>query len=237
MPPLSDIKRNSKIMGLDMVPMGKPKPGKESEFKKLYLELIDFKEPKLSWLDKLKGKRGIAKEELLQQWFDIQIPAFETLGAPMVGRDEKANEWAKNQYENSDKNISETEYLKKLEGHYVVDLAEDSDGIVNYISTIYDSNVFRGQFLEGCIQVIGEDLISEAWETKFAEDALDYAHRLILAADSIAVANNMEYLKDQREVPEEFDEFGIKTQLHVVYSLARWLIYYGERGHGYEADF
>lgn len=220
-----------------MIPMGKPMPGREADFKRIFLELINFKEPKVSWLDKFKGKKVDAKAVLYQQWLDLQVSSFESLGAPMVGRDKSADFWAAQKYEEGEKKISVEDFSKELDGHYVLDLIDDCDGIAKYISNSYDRNVFRGEFMRDCFALIGEELASEAWETKFAEDALDYGNRLMVTADAIAIENRMEYLKVQRELPETFDEESIESQLHIIYSLARWLIFYGQRGHGYEADF
>lgn len=220
-----------------MIPMGKPMPGREADFKRIFLELINFKEPKVSWLDKFKGKKVDVKAVLYQQWLDLQVSSFESLGAPMVGRDKSADLWAAQKYEESEKKISVEDFRKELDGHYVLDLIDDCDGIAKYISNSYDRNVFRGEFMRDCFALIGEELAGEAWETKFAEDALDYGNRLMATADAIASENRMEYLKVQREFPETFDEESIESQLHIIYSLARWLIFYGQRGHGYEADF
>lgn len=44
------------------------------------------------------------------------------------------------------------------------------------------------------------------------------------------------HLKSQRISPET-DEDSIESKLHIVYSLAKWLTFYGRNGHGYEADF
>lgn len=99
-----------------------------------------------------------------------------------------------------------------------------------------DRNVFRGEFMQDCIDLIGEDLVNEAWYTKLAGDALDYGNRLMSAADKISKDNKLQYLKEQR-MPPETDENSIESKLHIVYSLARWLIFYGKNGHGYEAYF
>jgi hypothetical protein len=79
-------------------------------------------------------------------------------------------------------------------------------------------------------------LVNEAWDTKLAEATLDYGQRLMTVADRIANENNLQFLKDQR-LPPEKDEGSIESKLHIVYSLAKWLIFYGKNGHGYEADF
>lgn len=99
-----------------------------------------------------------------------------------------------------------------------------------------DENVFRGQFLADCVDIIGEDLVNEAWGTKLADDTLDYGNRLMSVADKLAKEKNLEYLKAQR-LPPDTDEGSIESKLHIVFSLAKWLIFYGKNGHGYEADF
>lgn len=87
-----------------------------------------------------------------------------------------------------------------------------------------------------CQELIGEDLLNEAWSNHLAEEAVDYAQRLIATVAPAARQHGLEYLKDQYEAPEAEPE-SLESQLHIVYSLARWLMFYGSRGHGYEADF
>ena len=192
--------------------------------------------PKPSMLEKLLGKKGPTKEELIEEWFANLIPTYETIKAPRGGRDKEADAWVKEQYEESDKKVSLQDFVKEYQGYYVIDLAKEADGVPVYRAFGQDENVFRGQFLNDCVDLIGEDLVHEAWETKLADDALDYGNRLMQAADKIAVEKNLQYLKEQR-MPPEGDEKTIESKLHIVYSLARWLIFYGKNGHGYEADF
>ena len=35
----------------------------------------------------------------------------------------------------------------------------------------------------------------------------------------------------------DIDESSMEWQLHIVFSLAKWLIFWGSNGHGYHADF
>jgi hypothetical protein len=223
-------------MGLDMRPMGKPKPG----FEKRYLEIFEMvsqdKIPQPSFLDKLKGKKLPTKEELLEEWLANQIQTYETIKAPRVGRDKEADEWIKKKYLETDKSVSESEFIKQHDGFYVIELAKETDGVPVYIALQQDENVFRGQFMQDCVDLIGEDLVNEAWETKLADATLDYGQRLMTAADRIANEKNLQFLKDQR-LPPDTDEDSIESKLHIVYSLAKWLIFYGKNGHGYEADF
>jgi len=223
-------------MGLDMRPMGKPKSGFEKRFVEIYEMVSKDKIPQPTLFEKLKGKKMPTKDELLQEWFANQITTYETIKAPRVGTDKEADEWLKTRYNQLEQKPSWEEFLKDHQGFYVIELAKEQDGVPVYISLQQDENVFRGQFLNDCISLIGKDLVHEAWNTKLADEALDYGNRLMAVADKIAKENKLEYLKDQRTPPDR-EEKSIESNLHIVFSLAKWLIFYGRNGHGYEADF
>lgn len=219
-----------------MRPMGKPKPG----FEKRYLEIFEMvsqdKIPKPTFLDKLKGKKLPTREELIEEWLTNQIQTYETIKAPRVGREKVADEWIKKKYSETDKSVSESEFIIQHQGFFVIELAKEEDGVPVYISLEQDENVFRGQFIKDCVDLIGEDLVIEAWETKLADATLNYGKRLMIEADRIAEENSLQFLKDQR-LPPDTCEDNIESKLHIIYSLAKWLIFYGKNGHGYEADF
>ena len=219
-----------------MRPMGKPKQGFEKRYLEIYEMISQNKIPQPTFLDKLRGKKHLTKAELLQEWFANQIQTYETIKAPRVGRDKEADDWIKNKYNELEQKPPLDTFLKEHEGYYVIDLAKEQDGVPVYISLGQDENVFRGQFLQDCVDIIGEDLVNEAWGTKLAKETLDYGNRLMAIADRIAKENNLEYLKTQR-LPPDNDEDSIESKLHIVYSLAIWLIFYGKNGHGYEADY
>ena len=213
-------------MGLDMRPLSKPKAGKEQRFYELY-SLIPS-----------ENLSPDQREQLLEEWFALGIPSYETIKAPQVGRDAQADAWLRGQYDaddNPDKPPFDEVY-QDYQGYYVIELAPEQDSVPVYRAFGQDENVFRGQFLADCQELIGEDLFNEAWSNHLAEEAVDYAHRLIAAVTPAAQQHGLEYLKDQYEPPEAEPE-SLESQLHIVYSLARWLIFYGSRGHGYEADF
>ncbi len=225
-------------MGLDMRPTGKSKPGFEERYKELS-EIIQRKEKRgLSLADKLNARKKLSKEELFLalEWFRIQIKSYETIQAPRVGRDKEADNWLRQKYLETDKQLSETEFLRIHDGYYVIELAKEKDGLPVYHSLKGDANVFSGEFLKVCADLIGQDLVREARETKIATEALDYGRRLMKIADKIAREKKLLYLKDQREQPETNSE-ALESKLHIVFSLARWLIFYGERGHGVEVEF
>jgi hypothetical protein len=184
-------------MGLDWRPMGKPKTGFEERFKQIFLILTDIEKQEISFLDKLKGKKLKSKDELLAEWFEISDKTYETIKAPRVGRDKVADDWIKEKYQETDKSISEEKFIKEYEDYYVIELAEELDGVPVYIAMGQDENVFRGQFLKDCEDLIGEDLLNEGWGTKFADETLEYGKQLMTIADKVASENNLLYLKEQ----------------------------------------
>jgi alpha-L-fucosidase len=223
-------------MGLDWRPMGKPKAGFERRFKQIFLILTDKEKQEIGFLDKLKGKKVKSKDELLAEWFEISDKTYETIKAPRVGRDKIANDWINERYQETDKSISREEFIEEYEGYYVIELAEELDGVPVYIAMGQDENVFRGQFLKDCEDLIGEDLLDEGWRTKFADETLEYGKQLMTIADKVANKNNMLYLKEQR-LPPDTDEESLESKIHILYAAAKWLIFYGKNGHGFEADF
>jgi len=223
-------------MGLDMRPMGKPKSGKERRFLEIYEMVSTDKIPKPSFIGKLKGEKSPTKEELLDEWYAIQIPTYETLKSPRVGSDLEADNWIKQKYDEMEEKPPLEEFLESYKGYYVIELSKELDGVPMYMAMGQDENVFRGQFLRDCSGIISEDLISEAWETKMATETLDYGNRLLTATEELAKQHGLETLKEVR-IPPDVDEDRIESKLHILYSLSKWLIFYGKNGHGYEADF
>jgi hypothetical protein len=55
-------------------------------------------------------------------------------------------------------------------------------------------------------------------------------------ADKLAAENNLQYLKERRSPPEQGDN-ALPNQIHILYAAAKWLIFYGKNGHGFEADY
>jgi len=174
-------------MGLDMRPLSKPKAGKEQRFYELY-SLIPS-----------ENLSPDQREQLLEEWFALGIPSYETIKAPQVGRDAQADAWLREQYDaddNPDKPPFDEVY-QDYQGYYVIELAPEQDSVPVYRAFGQDANVFRGQFLADCQDLISEDLLNEAWSNHLAEEAVDYAQRLLAAVTPIAQQHGLEYQKDQ----------------------------------------
>ena len=177
-------------MGLDMRPLSKPKAGKEQRFYELY-SLIPS-----------ENLSPDQREQLLEEWFALGIPSYETIKAPQVGRDAQADAWLREQYDaddNPDKPPFDEVY-QDYQGYYVIELALEQDSVPVYRAFGQDENVFRGQFLADCQELIGEDLLNEAWSNHLAEEAVDYAHRLIAAVTPTAQQHGLEYQKPNQKV-------------------------------------
>lgn len=226
---------NQLLMGLDWRPLPKPKPGFEKRYIEIFNTLTGKEKPTISIWDRIKGKQPIRKEQLLREWRENSILSYETIHAPMVGRDKIADDWALEKYEESDKSLSKEDFLTEYKGYYVIELSPDLDAVPMYMSMAQDRNVFRAQFLNDCSHLLGPDLLNQAWGSKLAAESLEYGREIMAIADFEATKNNLLYLKEQRTPPDDVET--IESNIHILYSAAKWLIYYSERGHGYEADF
>lgn len=128
-------------MGLDWNPGNKPKPGFETEYAQLARAIGAATEAD--------------QESMREKFFAISISAYETLQAPRVGFDARADEWARARYrDNPTAAMSPEEFAAKLRGFYVVDLVPECDGIPPYSNGSTGGDVepfsFRGQFLSDC---------------------------------------------------------------------------------------
>jgi len=214
-------------MGLDLTVEGSAKPGHEDEWRRLLAR--SFAEEDLS-------------ETEIERFREISTPGYERIGAPRVGYDNAANEWIlKTRQPKSPEEVAIV--LKEFEGHYAVRLVE-CDGVSKYSNGgLYDGadeTSFRGAFLNDCKDVLSRNLLNQAWDHKFSEDAVAYGKALIAAADAAenagsprrrpSLLSRLGFAKDQDPVP-------ISEQLEIVRSAGRWFVFWGERGHAIRAWF
>jgi hypothetical protein len=214
-------------MGLDLVVEGCAKPGLEQEWRRLL-------------------KRSFSDQELspteTQRFQDISIPGHERIGAPRVGRDTAANEWIlKARQAKTPEEIAAV--LKEFEGYYVVRLVQ-CDGVPKYSNGgAYegaDETSFRGAFLNDCQDILSKNLLNEAWNHKFPEEAVAYGKALLDAADAAeggtivpkkrTILSRLGLAKDPKTV-------ALAEQLDIVRAAGRWFIFWGQRGHAVRAWF
>lgn len=229
-------------MGLDWLAGNKAKPGFESRFRELLT-------------------RAVAGEDFdhatLAEWNAIGTPAHETVGAPRVGIDEAATSWFLERLRNGrgkpglmsrlfglfqrsgTLTVEERKALQQAHGYYVLQLAPPCDGLPYYTNAPLNRELeltsFRGKFLELCQDVLGEELLTSAWERKLPEDLTAYGRTLMARAAEFGERHGCRVVCDQIVAPEE--EEGPVFQTHVVASAARWCIYWGDRGHWLDVWF
>jgi hypothetical protein len=225
-------------MGLDWNPGNRAKPGFEVEFADMVRRLI-------------ADPNGASSAALLARYRDISITAFETLGAPVVGRDPEADAWARQWRIDLQTEESEEEFLTSMAGFAVLDLVPASDGLPRYSNGspggYVEAYSFRAQFLKDSAEELG-DLLGEAYESKLPDEFLEYGRRLLATAENLAHRHGLDPLT--LTVPDEiptFDEFAagkrapdtvsVEHRIDVIHSAGRWCVFWAERGHILDAYY
>jgi hypothetical protein len=226
-------------MGLDWNPLGRPKPGHEAEFERLFKRIAELPTD-VSWLGRVFRRLvGAADPEAIRKrWFEIQTTAFETLEAPKVGKSADATAWALERYrEQKEPKRTEQEFLKEMDGFYVVTLAPPCDGIPVYSNGEFgyvERFSFRGQFLIDCKDIIGEALLEKCYVSCLAPGLAALGHELRAWALSYAGQQGVLQVEHLRS-PDGFEENSPESKAHILFSAARWCEYWSSRGHGLEA--
>jgi hypothetical protein len=230
-------------MGLDWVPIRKPKAGHEQEFRVAIGFLSSEEDP--TGDDPLVVRvREMSVEARQELYESVSISPYETLGAPMVGRDAAADDFVRKQYEERSRDadfIAENptleRFLEDMKGYYAAELMMPHPGVPHYQTTVGEHIDFRAKFLDDVQDFIGP-LHEESFDSKLeCADALDYADRLLAKADELADEYGGKKLRKEWSLPF-FSRFSAKKmQVHILYSAVNWIQFWAERGHGYRADF
>lgn len=103
-----------------------------------------------------------------------------------------------------------------------------------------DETSFRGSFLNDCEDVLSKELLENAWNHKFPEEAVEYGNALLAAVDAAERGN-----KPGKRV-SLFSRLGLRSkrepvpfadQLDIVRSAGSWYVFWGQRGHAIRAWF
>jgi hypothetical protein len=226
-------------MGLDWNPLGKPKPGHEAEFERLFYQLVDLPRRDGTTDNVFNLLTPENRETIEARWYEIQISPFETVQAPRVGFDPHADAWARQKYaEQEAPDKSEAEFLAGLQGYYVVALAPPCDGLPLYSNGplgYVELFSFRAQFLTDCSDIIAEELLTQCWGSCLAPDLAALGAELREAAIAFARPRGLLHLEKVYDL--DADEGTPESQAHILFSAAKWAAYWSSRGHGMDAYF
>ena len=217
-------------MELEWNPLGKPIPGSEAEFVRLFKLMRSLRtfQPEL-----------IDRAALDRRWNAIQITPYETLQAPRVGADAAADQWASWRYGDwSNPTQTEVEFLREMQGFYVLQLVPPCDGLPAYsnggrgAAEIFS---FRAQLLCDCEEIIGFATLAQCYRSCLAP-ALES-----LGDDLRAMATQY---ADRKKVTQTGSVSGpdleigrAAEKLRIVISAAKWCKYWSTRGHGLAAHW
>jgi hypothetical protein len=202
-------------MGLDLMPLAKPKPGHEAEWR----GLVEMQ---------MRGEK--ASEAALARHAEITIAPYAAIGAPRVGFDKAADAWmVKARGAKTAGEIAAC--LKEFHGHYVLRLL-GPPAIPQYSNGgMYagvDETCFRGEFLRRCEALLGAELLSRAWESLWPEEAVAYGEALLRVAGPQSVGPAPKSSMWQRFMGggDEPDE-----RIDIIRAAGEWYVFWGARGH------
>ena len=237
-------------MGLDMNVAAKPREGFEEEFNLLWVQywtasgaMPDPELQKKSFLGRLLHRAPqVDTEQIAARIGEISVPAYASIGAPVVGVDEAASLWVRQQFEAGHLAFPTLEAaLSEMQGYHSVEALPPGDAFPLYSNGgLYegaDRTSFRGQFLEDCVPVIGKPLLKQAWNPMLAHEFRDWGSEMQQAAARFASSEGVtEILSPDSALPQE-DATEAERMAHIVGSAARWALWWSQRGHGMEPFF
>lgn len=219
-------------MGLDWNPINKPKQGEEKKFEEIYHVISNNKQPDTNILGNITDR-----DTLLNLFFTISTSHYETLDAPRVGSNKEATDWMKDKFElRIDKTQTLDQFIETQHGFYVLDLVPPHDGIPTYMAMHAEAHIFRAQFLEGCEDVIGAENLEQAYQPMLAKEAVAFGNTLMQCATNYAKKHDVLHVKDQRTLTNT-EIHSPESKAHIVFSAAKWLLWWGEKGHGFMAEY
>lgn len=206
-------------MGLDWLPGPKVRSGNEAEYAALKAALDRW----FCWGRKSKQARLA----------ELTVKSWETLGAPVVGRDASATEWARKNFENRpNRKLSLAQWLQQLEGLPVLELVHPSDGLPLYTNggpgEYVGAESFRAQFLKDCVEIVGEDCLNAAFVEMSPDECVAFGEKLGARAVAFAAARSI----DLSRVDDCEDDAADEFRLSVVLAASRWCLFWGRQGHG-----
>jgi len=180
-------------------------------------------------------------EAELSRWEETRllcvVTPMQTLGAPQIGVDPEADEWAINYYNEITSEIKSKpnpterlatflkmfptteEYIEKNSGKYVAELAKNKGGLGKVIGMCVGPESFRGKMLR-YMEWLDDNLQNQAYENHEPSELEAYGRRLLEAA-----------VKQEPNAKTEEQ----KEEVQTLKDAAAWCIFWGENGHAMAA--
>lgn len=159
-------------------------------------------------------------QESLEQYY---VSPEETLGVPRLGKDEAADQWVSDNWEDLNtihegKQLTKDEFIKLNYGKFVIEAADKSPGIAEVSGIFVSQTSFRGKVLRS-VKWLDSDLQGRAYSDMEPDELHDYGVALKVAAD------------EQKEACTESEYEDIR----LVAAAGDWCIFWADNGHGMHA--
>ena len=209
-------------MGLKLHPLGRAKPGHETEWQEL-----------LSMLCADEAVLAASEQAHLKS---ISVPAYQTLGAPTVGFDKTADAWALANKRVDDPR-SDVEYMKAMKGYHVVALLQGQcDGVPEPFSpsqTCSEATIFDGSALDNCTRILDKATLGLARRHIIApEEAVAFGqHLLQTGTQNTPLVTPIRPNIFGRLFSRKRVELTLPEQRQIAAKAGKWYIFWGVRGH------
>ena len=217
-------------MEFEWNPLGKPKPGCEAEFLRLFKLMRSLRaiEPD-----------AIIRSALDRRWNEIQVSPYETLLAPRVGIDAAANSWALARFRAWRKPTqTESEFMHEMQGFFVLPLVPRCDGLPVYSNGgngHVESFSFRAQLLRDCEEIVGHTTLRQCYRSCLAPILQGLGEDLQALAMHYAEMRGVNHVEGV--LRPAFKEGSAEQKAHIVFAAAKWCKYWSDRGHGLAAHW
>ncbi len=210
-------------MGLDLCPVGRPKPGHEAEWNRLMRTL---------YAGRKESKKNFERRN------QISVQPFADVGAPRVGESKKADAWALENFRRKE-GENDAALLKRLHGFHVLPLIYGKcDGLPRYThADLYggrDETSLRGSFLIDCEKILGSTLLGRAWTHIMGpEEAVEYGQQLFSVAERAAACRPKARSQTRRPRGKRKSQqtLTFDDKIDILHAAGRWYVFWGTRGH------
>ena len=212
-------------MGLDWIPIAKPIPGKETEFKTAYEKI-------------LASRSDEEAQKVMEFMRTVSINSRSELEVPIVGRDVEASEYLTKVHKERDIQEPLADFIKRHDGFWVWQIAKPSDGIPEFSNSCTYTNVdgssFRAEFLKDAEWIIGSELFEKAHRYMLGAELCDYADELEVKLKTFCERERLDISSfgDHNPIVETEEP---AWSIRILLSAIKYLRFWGERGYFIQA--